>query len=579
MLPRARVAAPAYHVESRGVRVERMLAFLSELRRRRVIRALVGWGVFAFAVLGVFEPIMHGLALPEWTLGLAVVILAAGFPATVVLAWIFDLGPGGVERTAEAATAAAEPARSTRRGRTALGLMAVGIIAAAPGLAWYFVMRRPEPAAAPGASAETAPSVAVLPLVNLSGDVKQAYFSDGMTEEITAKLARVRGLLVAARTSAARYRESPRSAREIGVELGVAYLVEGSVRRAGERIRVNTALVRTADGVQIWSDGVDATLDDIFEVQSHVAARVVEALGVELKPGERSALDDWGTRNAHAYDIFLKARERMAVGLEDQAVSRQATDLLEQALRIDPDFAPALGALAAVLAHVYRDFDSSPALLERAESLAGRALALDPKLTTALTAAASVRSMRFDYAGGAALYRRVVAETPTDHDAWDKLCWSLGYAIPPSLDEAEVACRRALALQPSFYPSHYHLLRLHVLQGRLDLAEQDIAHLRAIAPDNPLVFAGRFWLAMANGKPRDALDALSTRGSDTNLDVAWRAMAHAQLGELDAAFAQLDAALSDGYRDVNDLRTNRYWEPLRRDARWASTLARHGIKP
>lgn len=558
--------------------MRRVLAFLSELKRRRVIRALLGWGVFAFAILGVFEPIMHGLNLPEWTLGLAVVILAAGFPATVVLAWIFDLGPQGVERT-PGVEPAASSAKPPRRVRMAAALLAVGALAAAPGLVWYFVLHRPPHAAVPGTTGAAQASVAVLPLVNLSGDGAQEYFSDGMTEEITTKLSRVRGLLVAARTSAARYKASPRSAREIGTELGVAYLVEGSVRRAGERIRVNTALVRTADGVQIWSDDVDATLDDIFEVQGRVAARVVEALGVKLKPVEKSALADWGTRNAHAYDIFLKARERMLVGLEDQLVAKEAAALLEEALRIDPDFAPALGALATVHAHVYRDFEGSPALLERAESLAGRALALDPKLPTALQAAASVRSMRFDYRGGASLYRQVVEEVPNDHDSWDKLCWSLAYAIPPALDEAETACRRAIALEPSFYPAHYHLLRVHVLRGRLDLAERDLTQLRALAPNNQLVPAGRFWLAMAAGNPREALDALVARGTGTNLDVAWRAMAHAQLGELDAAFAQLDSALAGGYRDVADLRTTRYWAPLRGDPRWASVLARHGITP
>jgi adenylate cyclase len=419
----------------------------------------------------------------------------------------------------------------------------------------------------------------VLPLVNLSGDAAQEYFSDGMTEEITTKLSRVRGLLVTARTSAARYKASPRSAREIGAELGVAYLIEGSVRRARERIRVNTALVRTADGVQLWSDDVDATLEDIFEVQGRVAARVVDALGVKLKPNEKTALGDWGTRNAHAYDIFLKARERMMVGLEDPAVAQDAAQLLEGALRIDPDFAPALGALATVHAHVYRDFEGVPALLERAESLAGRALALDPRLPTALHAAGSVRAMRFDYAGAAGLFRRVIEESPSDHDAWDKLCWSLGYAIPPGLDEAEKACQRALALQGTYYPAHYHLLRVHLLRGRIDLAERDLEQLRSLAPDNPLVAAGQFWLRMAQRKPSEALDALRARGKTTNLDLAWRAMAHAQLGDVEDAFGQLDAALSGGYRDVADLRTNRYWAPLRGDSRWALTLAKHGIEP
>jgi hypothetical protein len=364
------------------------------------------------------------------------------------------------------------------------------------------------------------------------------------------------------------------------VELGVAYLVEGSVRRSGERIRVSTALVRTADTVQVWSDDVDASLDDIFEVQGRVAARVVEALGVKMNPGEASSLRDWGTRNARAYDLFLKARDRTLDGTDDPVVAAEAVDLFERALRIDPDFAPALGGLATVEAHRYRDFEGAGGALERAEVLASRALALDPRLPTALHAAAAVRAMRFDYAGGAALLRRVVDEVPRDHDAWDKLCWALGYSIPPPLEEAEAACLRALELQPSFVAAHYHMLRVHVLQGRLDLAAQDHDRIRTLAPDNMLLGAGGFWIAMAKGEPREALAALDVGGEKgTNLEVAWRAMAHGQLGELDKAFARLDSALTLGFRDVADLRATRYWAPMRADPRWARTLAAHGIKP
>jgi hypothetical protein len=203
--------------------VAKLQDFINELRRRRVIRALVGWGIFAFAVLQVYEPLMHGLHLPEWTLSLVILVLAGGFPVTVMLAWIFDLRTTGIERTEPAAGA-------PTRARLAALLLGFGLLTAVPGLAWYFLGRNASQRPAAGQPSGATPSVAVLPFANLSGDAAQDYFADGMTEEITGKLSRLKGLSVAAGSSVARYRKSPSGPREIGAELQVAHVLEGSVR-------------------------------------------------------------------------------------------------------------------------------------------------------------------------------------------------------------------------------------------------------------------------------------------------------------------------------------------------------------
>ncbi len=546
-----------------------------------MFRALVGWGIFSFAVLQVFEPIMHGLHLPEWTLSAVVLVLAAGFPATMVLSWIFDLGPGGVERTPSVEPDRPGAPRLGRK-RLAAALLLVGAVAAAPGLAWWFLwhargagtaeVSRGAPAPAGGA-----PTVAVLPLVNISGDAGQDYFGDGITEEITSKLSRLRGLVVTARTSAARYKGSTKGAREIGAELGAAWLVEGTVRRAGDRVRVNASLVRTTDSAQVWSEDQDARIDDIFAVQDRIAARIVEALGLKLTPIEEKALANWGTRNAKAYDAYLKGQARYGDGADDPRILDDAIRHVERALAIDPDFAPAVALLAQATALRYRDFDSSPGLLARADALAARALALDPQLPGALKASGDVRAVRYDYAGAIPLYRRVVEATPRDHVAWDQLCWALGYAGPPHLEEGEQACRRALALQPQAFPSHYHLLRIHVQQGRTEEAARDLEAIRA-STDSQLVDAGRFWVAIATGKPAEAFAAIDGRQA-TALNEAWSAIALAQLGRMDEAVARLESALAGGYADATDLRRSRWWAPLRADRRWAGTLRRHGIEP
>ena len=433
--------------------------------------------------------------------------------------------------------------------------------------------RGPDRPAASGAA--LAPSVAVLPFVNLSGDPGQEYFSDGVTEEITSKLSRVRGLLVTARTSAFRYRGSSRSAREIGRELGVGHLLEGSVRRAGDRIRVTAALVRTSDAVQLWSDDLDARADDVFDVQRRVASRLVEALGVKLAPDEVDALSRWGTRNARAYDEFLMGNGLFARGVEEAGPIDRAAEHYRRALEIDPDFAPALANLARCEMRLHRNVDGDPERLVRAEALVGRALAVDPGLPHVLLAAGDVRGNRFDYRGAAALHRRLLDQLPRDHEVWDQVGWELQYATPPVLDEAEAACRRSLELQPDYFPAVYHLLRIHALMGRLDLAAEDERRLAALAPRSLLLPLGRFWIALCAGRPSDALAAMPE--PTTHLHLAWRAMAHVACGEADRAFAVLDRAIAAGYRDREDLAGGRFWGALRDDPRWPALLRRHGL--
>ena len=237
------------------------ISLFDELKRRRVFRALVGYGIFAFAVLQIIEPVMHGLHWPDAVLSYVVVALALGFPAVVGLAWIFDVNAGRIERTQPGAL---------RGSRAALLLALVGLLAAAPGLIWYFALRRPaagQPSPAPG------PSIAVLPLVNLSSDKEQEYFSDGLSEELLNLLAKVPGLRVAARTSAFAFKGKNEDVSEIGQKLHVATVLEGSVRKAGDQIRITTQLINAADGFHLWSETYDRKLTDVFALQTSSLAR------------------------------------------------------------------------------------------------------------------------------------------------------------------------------------------------------------------------------------------------------------------------------------------------------------------
>src|SRR5437870_3458235 len=226
------------------------LPLLAELKRRRVFRALIGYGLAAFAVLQIIEPVMHGLHWPEAVLSYVVVALAIGFPVVVGLAWAFDVREGRIERTLA----------GTLRGlRLAALITGVGLAAAAPGVIYFFVLRRAPPA-------EFVPaSIAVLPFVNMSSDKETDYFSDGITEELINALANVEGLHVVSRTSAFAFKGRNVNVRTIGEELAVATVVEGSVRREGSAVRITAQLVNAADGYHLWSQTYDRELRNVLD--------------------------------------------------------------------------------------------------------------------------------------------------------------------------------------------------------------------------------------------------------------------------------------------------------------------------
>jgi len=468
------------------------------------------------------------------------------------------------------------PVRTRRRPGLRLGgLLAGGALAGAMlagGIAWW---RSARLAGAPPSAPVT---LAVLPLWNLSGDSSQDYLSDGITEEIIGKLSRIAPLAVTARSSVARYKASARSAQEIGKELGVAYVLEGSFRRAGDRVRISATLVKADGAFQVWHESMDAKVDDVFEVQERIATRIVEALQVRLSPDEAGALRAWGTRSPAAYDEYLRGQalvERIQIRESVEAARAH----FERALQIDPAFAPAMAGLAFAEGTMYRNFDPSPDRLTRARALLDRALAIDPRLPRAFAGAGLLHAVTYDYRGAAEDFRRFTALDPRNHEGWNYLCWALGYVTPPEAVEAERACRRALELNPGAVHVNYHLARALILRGRLGEADETIGLFEKQSPNTQFAFLARFWLQLYTNRPREALLFLEKAPYQTDTLRAWRSMALAQAGDLDEALAALDEALAKGYRDVPQLLGDPMMEPLRRDPRFARLLQKHGIDP
>ncbi|HQR29542.1 MAG TPA: tetratricopeptide repeat protein, partial [Anaeromyxobacteraceae bacterium] len=323
----------------------------------------------AFALLQVVEPVMHGLGLPDWVLQAVVIGLGLGLPVTALLAWAYDLGATGIERT---------PSDGKGRGWRTAALVLLGLLLAAPGVAWYVVFRG-RPGTAPGPSAG-GPSVAVLPLVNVSGEAENEYFSDGLSEEILNTLAQVPGLRVPARTSSFAFKGKALDVGRIADALHVAAVLEGSVRKVGGRIRVTVQLVDARNGYHLWSQTFDRELKDVFAIQDEISRAIAAALELKLAPaGALPSGRPGATTNPAAYESYLKGRQ--ALGERNPASIEKARAHFERAVALDPGFAMALADEAMAEVMLSRDEYGSvpvPQAVARARASLERARALAP---------------------------------------------------------------------------------------------------------------------------------------------------------------------------------------------------------
>ena len=587
------------------------MSLVAELQRRRVFRALVGYGIAAFAILQIVEPIMHGLHWPEAVLSYVVVALAVGFPTVVILAWIFDVNAGRVERTGPAA-------RETglRGARLALLLVGIGVLAAAPGVAWYFTLRsRSRPAAPssdealrakleaapPGSDIRAVPSIAVLPFVNLSSDKEQEYFSDGISEEILNALAQVQGLHVAGRTSSFSFKGKNEDLASIASKLHVAAILEGSVRKSGHRVRVTAQLINAADGFHLWSNQYDRKLKDIFEVQSELATAVVEALKIQLLPG--SGLSVQPARNPEAYRLFLLGRSLLqSQTLESE---RRSEGVLERAVALEPSYGPAWELLAAVRGTAVLHVPAAEVSLRAAGALnaAERAIALSPTLPGGYAIRGWIKSNVFwDWAGAQSDLKRALALS-SETESRSRQMYATLISKQGRLKEAIAIQRKVAEFDPLNSYVWVNLGGYLTNDGQLAAARS--AHARALesSPDNPWAAEGLATLDLLEGHPAKALSSFNkvrderarllgvavaqhdlghARESQEALDLlAARAegdaaygvaSVHAWRGEQDAAFEWLERAYERHDLQLRHVKIDPLLRKLRGDPRYRALL-------
>ena len=519
--------------------------FFAELKRRRVFRVMAVYGALAFAIIEASDVILPRMAMPDWTVSLVVWLALIGFPVAVALAWAFDVTPQGVQRTEDAAPGElTQILMAPASKRWPAGLLAlVGVIALVAG-AW-FAGRTTAPTvtgastgAESSAAVSTGPareSIAVLPFVNMSSDPEQEYFSDGISEELLNLLAQIPELQVAARTSSFSFKDQNLEIPEIAEHLKVAHVLEGSVRKAGNQVRITAQLIRAADGFHMWSDTWDRSLDDIFAIQDEIAADVAAQLKIELLGSTPTVVE----ANPEAYALYLQARQ---VGRQITAESlEQALSLYQRVLEIDPDYAAAWAGLASIYNRQANAGLQPYDVIQLAREATDRALALDPEYADAHASLGWIAvNSDADPAAGAWHYQRALSLDPTNPEIIASaalLARNLG-----RLDEAGELLEYAVARDPVNPIAHQSLGTIHLWSGRLDEA---IASYRAALALSPGRISGQYGIGTAlllKGQPEAALEAYSLEEGDEEYRVKGKALASYDLGrtaEFESAFGEL----------------------------------------
>jgi TolB-like protein len=415
----------------------------AELKRRNVFRVAAVYGATAFVTIEAADLVFPRIPLPEWTIALVVWLALLGFPVALVLAWAYEKTPDGVRQTDPAETAELDAIVAQPLGsRWPAGIAAlVGVALLALG-AWWTLART-------GPGARSYDSIAVLPFVNMSEDPDNQYFSDGLADELINALAGVEDLKVAGRTSSFSLRDQNLDLRTIGDTLGVEAVLEGSVRRSEDRVRITAQLIDAETGFHLWSEEYDRDITDIFLVQEELAASIVRALIPRLG-GDAEELYRGGTSDVRAYDLYLAGRQKWYT--RRLRLLWEAVDDFEAAVARDPEFALGWSGLAdAIDAIAYRDARGQP-LVPRAKMAARRAVLLDP-----------------DLAEGWASWGVLAFEADRD--------WTTG----------ELAVRRAIALKPSYAYARAMLGDMLRYRGRIKEAIEQQRSALALDPLSPVI--------------------------------------------------------------------------------------------
>jgi TolB-like protein/Tfp pilus assembly protein PilF len=344
-----------------------MSGFFEEVKRRKVYRVAAAYIIAAGGVIQLASAAFPAWELPNWALRLVISLLLLGFPIALMLAWAYDITPQGVRATPMTAA----PGRHRRR--NVIMLIATGIIISAG--AGFFLLPRVS-------AHKIDKSIAVLPFESFSDDKENAYFADGIQDDVLTNLSKIGDLKVISRTSVMPYRGKASNVREIGRALGVGSILEGSVRKVGNRVRVNVQLINADTDEHIWAEDYDRELTDVFAIQTDLAQKIANELRAKLSPSEKAQMERKPTDNGEAYLAFVQAHN-LSMAAEDFEKLKQSEQLYQRAIDLDPNFALAIARYSQLESWNQHTFEKTPERREKARALAERALELQPDLPEA----------------------------------------------------------------------------------------------------------------------------------------------------------------------------------------------------
>jgi len=586
--------------------------FFSELKRRNVYKVAIAYGVVAWLLLQAASILFPTFEAPPWTMKVFVAVTALGFPIALIIAWAFELTPEGLKRTEFADELPQKSAPSH-------AWIYVVVIAGAISVSLFFMGRYTAPNKQGGPAEVVTKSIAVLPFENLSHDPDNAYFADGIQEEILTRLSKIADLKVISRTSTQRFKSAPNNLLDIAKQLGVANILEGSVQRSADQVRVNVQLIKAATDTHLWADTFDRKVTDIFAVESEIAKAVADTLQAKLSRAEQSTIAVRPTENSEAHELYLKGRYFFGKRTVDDF--KRAIDYFNQALAKDSNYAPAYAGLADsyVLLPQYSR-ESSAELFPKARAAAEKALALDNTLSeahaslglllaTLSTSGINLRESEREFERAIALnpnyapahywygfgvllplgeFDRAIAEVKRalELDPFSAIMnANLGfcYLYARRYSEAIAQFRKAAELDPSSPAPHLGLGEAYELSGQREQAITEyeragnlFSQLTHIPPtsDNFLPsLAGRYVLKGERAKALQLLDHYkgpTQRGAAPDFAVA---LDYVRLGDNNKAIDWLERSYQNkepGF--LEDIKVNPLLDPLRGDPRFEALV-------
>jgi len=585
--------------------------FFAELKRRNVYKVGIAYIVAGWALSQGIAQVFPVFDVPNWVIRSIVVLIIIGLPIALVLAWMFEITPQGIKRTE---TADAMPGTARQKKHTWIYVVVIGALLS---IGLFFLGRytaeNKMENGRPGGPSVPEKSIAVLPFDNLSRDPDNAYFAEGVQEEILTRLARVADLKVISRTSTQRFNSAPSDLRDIAKQLGVRHILEGSVQKANDQVRVNVQLINTATDAHLWADTYDRKLTDIFAVESEIAKSIADTLRAKLNSSAEHVLASRPTENPEAHELYLKGRyfwnRRTGANLQ------KAVDYFERAIEKDPKYALAYSGLADchVLLPVYPELGTYPRdEMPKALAAAHKAVELDDTLAEAHTSLGRALASDLQLSAATSEFKRAIELNPSYATArqWFGECLQsqgrvqdalaelkraqevdplslvnnalVGFALDTvgQSDEAIAQLHRTIEMDPSFANSHAMLG--NVLEHKGQLLEASVEYEKANSlnadPINLAQLARAYFLIGRKAEAQQLWDKLKSLSQRQYVPAYSMALVQSAFGDKDEAIRLLEKSYEDhapfDSSDLGWILIDYRLDPLRSDPRFKKLITR-----